>query len=55
IMDIRSLRAVVGLVKMRGRWGIIDRAPGTATTTFADDMMEGYLHDEHGDDNDFIL
>ncbi|KIN97153.1 hypothetical protein M404DRAFT_161136, partial [Pisolithus tinctorius Marx 270] len=55
IMDIRSLRAVVGLVKTQGRWGIIDRAPGTATTTFADNMMEGYLHDEHGDDDDFIL
>ena len=27
--DVQNLEAVVGLVKMRNRWGIINRTPGT--------------------------
>lgn len=56
IMDIRSLKAVVGLVKTRGRWGIIDRVPGAATTTFADAGGGEHVRDElDDDDDDFIL
>lgn len=58
IMDIRSLKAVVGLVKTRGRWGVIDRVPGAAMTTFADDIAAGageHVHDELSDDDDFTL
>ena len=58
IMDIRSLKAVVGLVKTRGRWGIIDRVPGATMTTFADDIVAGageHVRDELSDDGDFTL
>ena len=57
-MDIRSLKAVVGLVKTRGRWGIVDRVPGATMTTFADDIVAGageHVHDELSDDGDFTL
>ena len=59
IMDLRSLKAVVGLVKTRGKWGIINRMPGTTPTCFADDMMTGGPSGEHKDDelneDNFIL
>ncbi|KIM56270.1 hypothetical protein SCLCIDRAFT_132925, partial [Scleroderma citrinum Foug A] len=57
IMDVRSLKAIVGLVKTRGRWGIIDRVPGAATMTFADHITAGageQVQDELSN-NDFIL
>lgn len=36
VMDVRSLRHVVGLVPIGNRWGIIDRAPGTAARSFTE-------------------
>ncbi|KAF8441735.1 hypothetical protein L210DRAFT_3399302, partial [Boletus edulis BED1] len=37
ITDVQNLEVVVGLVKTRGRWGIIDRMPGTVSAQFTDD------------------
>ncbi|KAH7918189.1 hypothetical protein BV22DRAFT_1134784 [Leucogyrophana mollusca] len=37
IMDLRNVKAIVGLVKTRGRWGIIDRGTGVAATVFIED------------------
>lgn len=34
--DARNLEGVVGLVKTRNKWGIIDRMPGTVSAQFAD-------------------
>ena len=59
IMDLRSLKAVVGLVKTQGKWGIINRMPGTMPTCFVDDMMMGGPSGEHENDklneDNFIL
>ena len=38
VTDVRSLRAVVGLVETRKRWGIIDRAPETVQVQFTDEV-----------------
>ena len=37
VTDAQNLEAVVGLVKTRNRWGIIDQTPGTVSAQFADD------------------
>ncbi|KAH7917964.1 hypothetical protein BV22DRAFT_1187293 [Leucogyrophana mollusca] len=42
ITDLRNVKAVVGLVETRGRWGIIDRGTGVAATVFIEDEdLEG--------------
>ncbi|KAG8905503.1 hypothetical protein FRC00_013220 [Tulasnella sp. 408] len=35
--DIRTIQAVVGRIKTRGRWYIVDRSEGCARTVFVDD------------------
>ncbi|EGO28981.1 hypothetical protein SERLADRAFT_432993 [Serpula lacrymans var. lacrymans S7.9] len=39
--DIRDIKAVVGQVKTRGRWGIIDRTSGLASVAFTHQDTEG--------------
>ncbi|KAI6159326.1 hypothetical protein EDD17DRAFT_1613662 [Pisolithus thermaeus] len=36
VTDVRSLKAVVGLVPVGKRWGIIDRTPATSIQSFSD-------------------
>ncbi|KAF9224599.1 hypothetical protein BS17DRAFT_766586 [Gyrodon lividus] len=50
ITDIRSLKAVVGLVETHKKWGVIDRAPATVVTNFAEDNAA-----EDSDSEDEIL
>ena len=40
IMDIQSIKAVIGRVETRGWWGIIDWSTTTARTTFAADEVD---------------
>ncbi|KAH7911338.1 Transposase family tnp2-domain-containing protein, partial [Hygrophoropsis aurantiaca] len=37
VTDLRNIKAVVGLVETRGRWGVIDRGLGMAATVFVED------------------
>lgn len=37
VTEVQSLQAVVGLIEIRKRWGIIDRAPGIIQTQFVDE------------------
>ncbi|KAF8128237.1 hypothetical protein EV363DRAFT_1585187 [Boletus edulis] len=46
ITDIRNVKAVVGRVETRNRWGIVDRSVGLAKTTFVPDEL-----DQHDDDD----
>ncbi|KIK79589.1 hypothetical protein PAXRUDRAFT_834023 [Paxillus rubicundulus Ve08.2h10] len=39
VTDIRSLKAVVGLVETRKKWGVIDRVPATVVTSFTEDNV----------------
>ena len=36
VVDLQAISAVVGRVKTRDRWGIIDRSDGKARTVFVD-------------------
>lgn len=36
VTDIQNVKAVVGRVKTRGQWGIVDRTTGIASTAFCD-------------------
>jgi len=36
VTDIQNVKAVVGRVKTRGKWGIVDRTAGIASTVFYD-------------------
>ena len=48
ITDLRNVKAVVGRVETRRRWGIVDRSMGIAKPAFALDETEDY----HQDDDD---
>ncbi|KAF8833262.1 hypothetical protein BDN67DRAFT_917366 [Paxillus ammoniavirescens] len=50
VTDIRSLRAVVGLVESQKRWGIVDRVPETVVTSFTD----GNVDDDGVSDDDML-
>ncbi|KIK97904.1 hypothetical protein PAXRUDRAFT_807196 [Paxillus rubicundulus Ve08.2h10] len=47
VTDVRSLKAVVGLVETRKRWGVIDRVLGAVAPSFAEGTGE---EDESNDD-----
>ncbi|KAF8833391.1 hypothetical protein BDN67DRAFT_917119, partial [Paxillus ammoniavirescens] len=49
VTDIHSLKAVVGLVETRKRWGVLDRVLGVVTPSFAEDTGE-----EDESDNNMI-
>ena len=40
IMDVRSIRAVVGRVQSRTEWAIIDRSPASSHAAFAVDDID---------------
>ncbi|KAI6001303.1 hypothetical protein EDD15DRAFT_2159011, partial [Pisolithus albus] len=52
VTDIRSLKAVVGLVPVGKRWGIIDRTTAAATQGFGDTGIPGDTHEENDSDVD---
>jgi len=59
ITDLRSIKSVVGRVKTRGRWGIVDRSDGSVHAVFqalgdvygakSDLEVEGSDADDDGD------
>ncbi|KAG2121441.1 hypothetical protein DEU56DRAFT_746663, partial [Suillus clintonianus] len=47
VSDVRNIKAAVGRVNTRGRWGIIDRTINAACASFADvDEEYNYISDE---------
>ncbi|EGO29008.1 hypothetical protein SERLADRAFT_412703 [Serpula lacrymans var. lacrymans S7.9] len=56
--DICNIKAVVGQVKTRGRWGIIDRTSGLASVAFTHQDTEGveseFYDSGPGSDDDFM-
>jgi len=36
VTDIVNVKAIVGRIQTRGKWGIVDRLPGTAAAMFGD-------------------
>jgi len=40
VTDIRNVKRLIGRVLTRGKWGIIDRTPGTAQTSFVEEEDE---------------
>ncbi|KAG6369827.1 hypothetical protein JVT61DRAFT_13450 [Boletus reticuloceps] len=48
VTDVRSIRAVVGLVETRGKWGIIDRIQEGVMANFAEEEHSG---DPEGDED----
>ncbi|EGO29050.1 hypothetical protein SERLADRAFT_433063 [Serpula lacrymans var. lacrymans S7.9] len=56
--DIRNIKAVVGRVKTRGKWGIIDRTSGLASVAFTHQDTEGvefeFYDSGPGSDDDFM-
>ncbi|KAI9068860.1 hypothetical protein FKP32DRAFT_114346 [Trametes sanguinea] len=53
VVDLQAIHAVVGRVKSRGKWGIIDRSNGMARTVFvAEDVSRGDQDPDEVDDRD---
>ncbi|KIK91865.1 hypothetical protein PAXRUDRAFT_830475, partial [Paxillus rubicundulus Ve08.2h10] len=53
VTDLRSIKSVVGRVKTRGRWGIVDRSDGSARAVFqALGDVYGAKSDSEGEGSD---
>ncbi|KAI0364415.1 hypothetical protein BV20DRAFT_956208 [Pilatotrama ljubarskyi] len=50
VVDLRTVQAVVGRVKSRGSWGIVDRSNGLARTVFVNEDDLGLDSEEHSED-----
>lgn len=46
ITDIRNVKAVIGRVKVRNLWGIVDRTYGLARTAFITEEVSDHSSDE---------
>ena len=50
ITDLHNVKAVIGRVETRNRWGIIDRSMESAKTAFTADERD--FMDQHDDDDE---
>ena len=44
VTDISNIKAIIGRVQTRGKWGMVDRTPGIAATVF----QVGEVEEEDG-------